>query len=180
MSKKSIFTASALVVLMVGVVMLAFYIHHRARENALYHQKDFVKIVEGSGEENFRDLEGKKVSLDAYIGKPFVLLVWASWCPSCGDQISLVARIAGEYSLPVLALNRGETMVLANDYLNFVHKPQGPIYIIDQGDKAFGIMKGFAMPELVLYGADAMEAYHSRGTLTEEEMRTEFNKIKPK
>ncbi len=42
-------------------------------------------------------ITGKPVALAAYAGKPLVLHVWASWCPTCNAEAPTIASAAARY-----------------------------------------------------------------------------------
>jgi len=137
---------------------------------------DFAKILLGDTGEVFTDLSGAPVSLKSFEGAPVVLFAWASWCPSCGDQLTLISRVVSEAGIttPVVAINRGETLELARYYLTFVQKPNNLTYVVDTKDLFFKTAEGYAMPEFIVYNAEGEEVFHQRGTITEEELRTAF------
>ncbi len=45
----------------------------------------------------FALLDGKKVSLSDYRGKPVVLNFWASWCPPCREETPVMVKISDKY-----------------------------------------------------------------------------------
>lgn len=165
---------------MIGSLLVAFLIHRHSRQVVEFNQKDFVKILNASDAGIYVTLEGKPTSLVGHMGKPFALIAWASWCPSCGDQLHMLGHVASERSFPIIAVNRGETLGVANDFLRSIQRPEGLEYVVDTKDIVFSTMGGFAMPELIIYNAGGVETYHSRGTLTEEELRLALEKVNVK
>ncbi|MFO1091054.1 MAG: TlpA disulfide reductase family protein [Hyphomicrobiales bacterium] len=53
--------------------------------------------------------DGAAASLDAYSGRPFVLNVWATWCPPCREELPALDKMAehlkGGTDVAVLALS---------------------------------------------------------------------------
>lgn len=43
------------------------------------------------------DLEGQPVSLAAYVGKPTIIDVWATWCPPCRTQRNVIHDLDAEF-----------------------------------------------------------------------------------
>jgi peroxiredoxin len=41
---------------------------------------------------SLKDLDGKFVSLNDFRGKPILLMFWASWCPSCCEEIPVLEK----------------------------------------------------------------------------------------
>lgn len=166
----------------IGIVVFSVLILAGAlgvRYSALQKEKPipgFTKILLGDTGDVFTDLSGAPVSLKSFEGAPVVLFAWASWCPSCGEQLTLISRVISEEGIttPVIAINRGETLELAQDYLAFIQKPNNMTYFIDKKDLFFKTAEGYAMPEFIVYNSKGEEVFHQRGTITEEEIRTAF------
>ncbi len=63
-------------------------------------------------------LDGQPVSLDAMRGKPFVLNLWATWCPPCRREMPMLAAAAKEAgSPPIVFVNQSETPVAIQSFL---------------------------------------------------------------
>ena len=52
-------------------------------------------------------IDSKKIDLDAYRGKPFVLHFWATWCPTCKLELSNIDFISKDYKVITIAVNSG-------------------------------------------------------------------------
>lgn len=58
------------------------------------------------------DLQGRPVSLSAYLGRPVILYFWATWCSYCIDDLPRVNEVYDRYrsqGLEVLAIDILET-----------------------------------------------------------------------
>jgi len=58
------------------------------------------------------DLNGKKVSLADFKGRPMLLTFWATWCTVCREELPALQRIQDRYQstgFTVLAINYRET-----------------------------------------------------------------------
>jgi len=67
-----------------------------------------------------RDQHGVIVTPEDLLGRPWMLNVWASWCPPCRAELPLLARAATELEdkgLGLLLLNAGETASVATAFL---------------------------------------------------------------
>lgn len=45
---------------------------------------------------SLKDLNGKQVSLNDYSGRPLMVFFWASWCPSCKEDLPLLEKFFGQ------------------------------------------------------------------------------------
>jgi cytochrome c biogenesis protein CcmG, thiol:disulfide interchange protein DsbE len=93
------------------------------------------------------DLNGHRVSLSDFRGKPVLLTFWATWCTACHDELPALQRIADTYKgngLTVLAVDYRETddarmtqyLASLGVHLEGVIDPQGSIasaYGVDIG-----------------------------------------------
>lgn len=63
-------------------------------------------------------LDGRPISLDAMRGRPFVLNLWATWCPPCRREMPMLAAAAKEAeSPPIVFVNQGETQAAIRSFL---------------------------------------------------------------
>jgi peroxiredoxin len=60
---------------------------------------------------SLKDVNGKDLSLSSYKGKVIVLAFWATWCPSCKDEMPKLQRLYHEMK------SRGlEVIAVSSDY----------------------------------------------------------------
>jgi cytochrome c biogenesis protein CcmG/thiol:disulfide interchange protein DsbE len=53
-------------------------------------------------------LDGRLLDLDAMKGRPFVVNLWATWCPPCRREMPMLTDVARGSSIAVLLANQGE------------------------------------------------------------------------
>lgn len=53
--------------------------------------------------------DGRQVNLDSMRGQPFVVNLWATWCPPCRREMPMLIDMAETSSTPILLANQGET-----------------------------------------------------------------------
>ena len=52
-------------------------------------------------------LKGERVEWSEYRGKPLVIYVWATWCPTCRFQSPTIQSLSKEYKVVSIAVNSG-------------------------------------------------------------------------
>lgn len=53
-------------------------------------------------------LTGAASALDERKGKPFVINLWATWCPPCRREMPMLVKEAARSPVPILLINQGE------------------------------------------------------------------------
>jgi len=56
-------------------------------------------------------------ALDDRKGKPFVINLWASWCPPCRREMPMLVEEAARSPVPILLVNQGEDAQRVRDWL---------------------------------------------------------------
>ena len=110
------------------------------------------------------DLAGKTVSLSAYRGKPVLVNFWATWCPSCREEMpaleGLFRRSGGRFS--VIGVSLDENLAAVPPFVK-VHGVTFPILIADQKVSADYAVRG--LPTAYLIDADGRIARRWVGAL---------------
>ncbi len=61
---------------------------------------------------SLKDVNGKTLTLEDFKGEPFVLVFWATWCPTCRKEIPLLNKLAQEgHRVVSITLNRDQEQV---------------------------------------------------------------------
>lgn len=99
------------------------------------------------------DMTAQRVTLKQLEGKPFVLNLWATWCPPCLREMPMLAEVAGKSSdIPVLMVNQGEDMATVRKYLERQRLPERNVLLDPAG--AFGAaMNSPALPTTLFVDA---------------------------
>ncbi|MFC1943643.1 peroxiredoxin family protein [Chloroflexota bacterium] len=66
------------------------------------------------------NLEGQSISLSDFRGSPVLINLWATWCPSCRDEMPYLQQIYDEWSgkgLVLLAIDMGESPSTVKEFM---------------------------------------------------------------
>ena len=67
-------------------------------------------------------LTGQPLALDDLRGQPFVLNLWATWCPPCRREMPMMIDVAADMpGTPVLLINQGEPV---STVIRYLHREQ--------------------------------------------------------
>ncbi|PTQ89360.1 DsbE family thiol:disulfide interchange protein [Agitococcus lubricus] len=105
-------------------------------------------------------------------GKPALLNVWASWCPSCKEEHPTLNKLA-DMGIPVLGLNYKDQEQDAENYLAQRGNPYALIIADQKGN--LGLDLGvYGAPETYLIDANAHIRYRFVGVLDEKVWQTQL------
>lgn len=96
------------------------------------------------------------VSSEAMHGEPFLLNVWATWCPTCRAEHAELARIAETYGVRIFGLNYKDRPEEARRWLERYGDPY--IFSVVDRDGLLGI-------DLGVYGAPETFVVDSQGVI---------------
>jgi len=67
-------------------------------------------------------LTGQPLALDSLRGQPFVINLWATWCPPCRREMPMLINVAADMpGTPVLLVNQGEPV---STVIRYLHREQ--------------------------------------------------------
>lgn len=126
-----------------------------------------------------QDINGKKVSLKDYKGRPVIINFWATYCLPCKEEMPWFEEFAGRYKdqgLVVLGVDQDEDMPTAQVAL--AAKRTGVTYPILMPDKhiAKTYELGDYLPETFYVSKDGSIVEQSIGTPTKDEMEANIRK----
>jgi cytochrome c biogenesis protein CcmG/thiol:disulfide interchange protein DsbE len=113
------------------------------------------------------------ITHDDLIGQPFLINVWASWCPTCRTEHPFVEQLAASGRLRVIGLNYRDEEADALAWLDYFGNP----YALNMADVSgrtaidFGV---YAAPESFLVDADGTILFKQVGMLTPEIINQEI------
>ena len=123
-------------------------------------------------------LDGRKLDLSAYRGRPVLLNFWATWCGPCVREFPLLRRTLDQRRADGLVV----LGVLVNDSAGnarkFVREHGGTWPVgIDQGAKAAAAFKVVGLPESVFVRRDGTLATRVLGELTRDRLDAQLAPI---
>ena len=113
------------------------------------------------------------VGTEDMLGEPFLLNVWATWCPTCRAEHGELQRIADEFGVPIYGVNYKDDPDEAVLWLRRYGDPYR-FSVVDL-DGQLGIDLGvYGAPETFLVDADGVIRYKRVGAVDRRIWRTEI------
>jgi cytochrome c biogenesis protein CcmG, thiol:disulfide interchange protein DsbE len=107
-----------------------------------------------------------RISKTNLIGKPFILNVWASWCPTCKDEHPYLNKLSA-MGVKIVGVNYRDDLDAAKAILQQLHDPYS-VNIVDQNGK-LGIDLGvYGAPESFIVDANGMIVDKVVGVINED------------
>ena len=119
-----------------------------------------------------------KVGSADFVGRPWLLNVWATWCGGCREEHETLMAIAAENRLPMMGLNWRDDRALALRWLTQLGNPYVSVAFDPDGRVAidWGV---YGAPETFLIGADGNVLHKHIGPLTPEAWQQDFVPLLP-
>jgi cytochrome c biogenesis protein CcmG/thiol:disulfide interchange protein DsbE len=117
--------------------------------------------------------ENLMVSSADLVGKPFLLNVWASWCPTCRYEHPVITDLAESGVIRVIGLNYRDEAGDAHRWLQRFGNPY-EFSLADLSGRTgidFGV---YAAPESFLVDAEGTIVFKQIGAMTDEVIRQEI------
>ncbi|TNI88801.1 DsbE family thiol:disulfide interchange protein [Aeromonas sobria] len=108
-------------------------------------------------------LDGRPILTASLKGEPFVLNVWASWCPNCRAEHPLLTELAG--TVPLYGLNYRDKGDAARMWLIQAGNPYRAVLADPDGKLALELGV-YGTPETYLFAADGALLARHTGELT--------------
>jgi peroxiredoxin len=118
MQEKRIDYRAAILVFLFIAGLLILLLLHRNRSNDNSAEQVPIKIGLAAPDFRFPGLDGKTVGLSDYRGKVVLVNIWATWCPSCVDEMpsmqKLYQKLQGEdFEILAVSIDSLGEMVVA-------------------------------------------------------------------
>jgi cytochrome c biogenesis protein CcmG/thiol:disulfide interchange protein DsbE len=103
-----------------------------------------------------------------FLGKPVLVNVWGTWCPSCREEHQQLLKIAAEHKIDVIGLNYKDERESALLWLQSLGDPYK--FVIYDKEGMLGLDLGvYGAPETYLLDAKGIIKYRHVGVLTEQD-----------
>ncbi len=100
-------------------------------------------------------MEGEPLPLGRLHGRPFILNLWATWCPPCRRETPMIIDVAGKSDVPVLLINQGETGAEVKQFLARDGLPGGAVFL-DPAQRLSAVTGARAFPTTLFVDASGM------------------------
>ena len=113
------------------------------------------------------------VALEQYLGKPFAVNFWGTWCVGCRQEHPELLAIANETEIPIVGIDWKDDHTAAANWLAELGNPYHAVGIDDDGKIAidWGV---YGAPETFLVDAQGMVIHKQVGPMTLDIWHKEF------
>lgn len=93
----------------------------------------------------FQSLSGEVSALDDRKGKPFVINLWATWCPPCRREMPMMVEEAARSPVPIILANQGEDVAKVKEWLDSQRLTSADV-LLDQNQSAIAAIGSAGLP----------------------------------
>ena len=116
---------------------------------------------------------GREVTRKDLLGRPLLVNVWATWCPTCLAEHDELRRINDDFGVPIVGINYKDNPAAAQAWLAR-HGDPYEYHIVD-ADGQLGVELGvYGAPETFLLNADGIIVYKRVGDVNPRIWRDEL------
>lgn len=180
MERSSKITLAVIISVIALVGSYTYIISQHSSQEKLIKSEAGTSLVIEEGQSAYTDIQGNEIAIAENLGNVLVVNSWASWCPSCANQLPDLARLGNEFAdknVKVLAINRAEPKTTAVAFLTSISALDGIQLVLDPGDTFYSSIDGYAMPETLFYDAQGKIILQKRGLMTYEEIKEQIELI---
>jgi cytochrome c biogenesis protein CcmG/thiol:disulfide interchange protein DsbE len=109
--------------------------------------------------------EGRVITAESLIGKPYLLNIWATWCPTCKVEHPFLYKLH-EMGITIVGLNYKDDSVAARKFLQTLKDPY--VEVIEDIDGTLGLDLGvYGAPETFVVDAKGIIRFKVVGEITD-------------
>lgn len=109
-------------------------------------------------------------------GQPFVVNLWATWCPPCRRELPMLADMAATSDIPVLLVNQGEEPRAIQDYL-LANRVSPAAVVLDQPSAMMRALENTALPTTLFIDASGQVVATHVGEISRAAMTAQMNRL---
>jgi thiol-disulfide isomerase/thioredoxin len=176
MERSGKITLVIIISFIIAVAVITFFVSQKNTQSALSSSEAGTSLTTQAGQSPYTDIDGNPVAIDENLGSVLVVSSWASWCPSCAEQLPDLALLGEEFAdrdVKVLAINRAEPKTTAVAFLKSIRATEGLQLVLDPDDRFYASIDGYAMPEILFYDPQGSVVFHQRGIMTYEQLKSQ-------
>lgn len=112
--KKRLVIRTAIILILIVAVGLTLY--------QIFNKNKVVEIGDKATDFVLTNVQGEKVRLSDYRGKPVVLNFWATWCGPCKEEMPYINKVYENHKnkddVVILAINNKESKFAVKNFIN--------------------------------------------------------------
>ena len=124
-----------------------------------------------------RAMSGETLDLDRLRGRPFVINLWATWCPPCRREMPMVIEVAAGAGIPVLLVNQGEDAARVRAYLAAQRLSADPV-VLDPGQRIAAATGAAALPTTLFVDGDGRVVRRHAGEISRATLSAAIRELK--
>ena len=121
-------------------------------------------------------MDGSSFDFQKLEGRPYVINLWATWCPPCRRELPMLSEAAEESNVSILLVNQGEASEIVQKYLNENNVAAGAI-LIDNSSVLSQRLKSSALPFTIFVDASGRIVETHVGEISRAELFAQISKI---
>jgi thiol-disulfide isomerase/thioredoxin len=139
--------------------------------------------VQRATDGSYTDLTGQPIVLEPSAHTLTVVVSWASWCPSCTEELEKAIALADSYAssgVQVIALNRAEPAFRIEQYLQSINlglEDSAVSLVLDPADHLFASVEGYTVPETIIVTPEETILSHVHGPMNEAVVREVIEEV---
>lgn len=157
-----------------GAAVMAGLLTWGAGSFALHAFEQGTRLPEMS----LRNVQGKPVALQDYIGKPIVVNLWATWCPPCRREMPVFAEAQqNNTKVTFLFVNQGEGEQLIAQFLD-AEALRLENVLLDTGGRVGQHVGSASLPTTLFYDAEGRQVGSHLGALSRASLAQALEQLK--
>ncbi len=121
-------------------------------------------------------IDGEVLEPESLEGRPFVVNLWATWCPPCRRELPMLAETAASSQVPILLVNQGEDSAQVAQFLASHGVPPENVLIDAQAALSQQLGDG-ALPTTLFVNGDGQAVASHLGEISRAALLDEIRQL---